>query len=138
MAKRFANIHWFGDEIYEKIQNATDDAWWEAVGVIEEAAIANAKPHRRTGQLEESIYRATNKQSNYKRIARLQKNEVKPGKGEAAVGASAQHSHFLELGTSKQAASPFIRPAFDSNKDKVVQILTENIGQKLLRKFRGK
>lgn len=126
MAKKFADVEWFGDEILKDIQNATDDAWWEAVGVIEEAAIANAKPHRKSGQLEKSIYRATNKRSNYQKIARLQKAEVKPGKGEAAVGASAQHSHFLELGTSKQAASPFIRPAFDANKEKVVKIL---IGQ---------
>lgn len=131
MAKEFAGIHWFGDEILEKIKNATDDAWWEALGVIEEAAIANAKPHRKTGQLEKSIYRVTNKRSNYEKIARLQKAEVKPGKGEAAVGASAQHSHFLELGTSKQSASPFIRPAFDANKDKVVEILTGEIRKQI-------
>lgn len=127
MAKQSANIHWFGDEIYAQIKAATDDAWWEAIGVIEEAVKANARPMRKRGNLEGSIYRATNKKSNYKKVARLQKAEVKPGPGEAAVGASVQYSHLLELGTSKMAARPFLRPAFDANKDKVVEILTGQI-----------
>jgi HK97 gp10 family phage protein len=44
---------------------------------------------------------------------------------------SAWYAHFVEFGTEKQAAQPFMRPAFNESKQKAVDEFTESLAKKL-------
>lgn len=48
--------------------------------------------------------------------------------------------HYIEKGTSSQAARPFLRPALDTNADRVVELLREELAKEIRRitKPRGK
>ena len=48
-----------------------------------------------------------------------------------AAGSTAQIARQLEYGTERRPAMPFIRPAFEENKGKVVGIFTDEINRKL-------
>lgn len=41
----------------------------------------------------------------------------------AAIGASARHARFLEFGTSRMAARPFMRPALQENRRSIFHIV---------------
>jgi HK97 gp10 family phage protein len=41
---------------------------------------------------------------------------------------AAPHAHMVEFGTSKMAARPFLRPALDTNKDKVIRVTGNSLG----------
>lgn len=41
------------------------------------------------------------------------------------------YAHFLEFGTSKMTAKPFLRPAFESQQDEVLQVTKEYIANRL-------
>lgn len=75
-------------------------------------SIANAVPVR-TGALKASII----------------KSEVK--NDTILIGPSQQgpayRAHFLEYGTSKMTAKPFMRPTFESEKSRIEQILKEEV-----------
>lgn len=59
----------------------------------------------------------------------ITKGEVINGK--IQIGPSQQgpafRAHFLEFGTSKMSAQPFMRPAFEVSKSKIEQIMAEEI-----------
>ena len=62
----------------------------------------------------------------------LKKNIVVAGvKGDTAAGVAVKgkafYWQFSELGTSKQAAVPFIRPAYDVNQDKAAEAAIEKL-----------
>lgn len=61
--------------------------------------------------------------------ASITKGEVIDGK--IQIGPSQQgpdfRAHFVEFGTSKMSAQPFMRPAFESSKSKIEQIMAEEI-----------
>lgn len=61
--------------------------------------------------------------------AAIVKGEVMDGK--IQIGPSQQgpafRAHFLEFGTSKMSAQPFMRPAFEQQKSKIEQIMAEEI-----------
>ncbi len=53
---------------------------------------------------------------------------VTPSKGKPNDG---WYAHFLEFGTSKMAAQPFLRPAIESRQDEVLQTTKEYIANRL-------
>ena len=61
--------------------------------------------------------------------ASITKGEVIDGK--IQIGPSQQgpafRAHFLEFGTSKMSAQPFMRPAFEQQKSRIEQIMAEEI-----------
>ena len=77
------------------------------------SAIQAITPVGATGNLQEAIV----------------KGEVIDGK--ILIGPSqkgpAFRAHFVEFGTSKMSAKPFMRPAFEQQKSKVEQIMAEEI-----------
>jgi len=44
---------------------------------------------------------------------------------------AARRWHFIELGTSHQAAHPFLRPALEQNQDEVLRILSDEIRKQI-------
>lgn len=72
--------------------------------VIYEAARTNAQANKKTGLLQDSIYRvySPEKSNDESKMYRISWNKKK-----------APHGHLLEYGTSRAPAYPFMRPAFD-------------------------
>ena len=72
--------------------------------VIYEAARDNAQANKKTGLLQDSIYRvySPEKSSDESKMYRISWNKRK-----------APHGHLIEFGTSRAPAYPFMRPAFD-------------------------
>ncbi len=63
-------------------------------------------PHKDTGRLRASI-----------------SNEVDNAAKTARVGTNVLYGKFLELGTKKMAARPFLRPTFDKLKAQIMEIM---------------
>ena len=80
---------------------------------------------KRTGGLASSIDIRTTLTSRQKRFSPKQKGEV-----ELFIGPShptGAHGHLLEFGTSRMAARPFLRPAWDTHKESVLRTLEKEI-----------
>ena len=75
--------------------------------VMYEEVKTNASKHVKTGLLLSAVYRAYSPESSNDDRKVYKVSVRKGGKG------GAPHWHFLEYGTSRQRARPFIRPAFD-------------------------
>lgn len=72
--------------------------------VIQEQVHSNAGSNRKSGTLQDSIYRvfSPEKSSTETKLYRISWNKKK-----------APHGHLIEFGTSRAPAYPFMRPAFD-------------------------
>lgn len=97
-----------------------------AVVIYDEARI-NAEKTKKTGQLQDAIYRvySEEKSGDNRKTYRVSWNKKK-----------APHGHLIEYGTSRAPAYPFIRPAFDkiqaaikNGKDRMKEKLSEVAGQ---------
>jgi len=60
------------------------------------------------------------------RDSRGERNQVA-----AKVATDAFYARFVEYGTSKMAAKPFMRPAFDTQKDKLVDLVGRMLAERL-------
>jgi HK97 gp10 family phage protein len=80
-----------------------------------------------TGQLEASIVTATRLTRRQARLAkRANKSTV-----EMHVGTKNQAAVPQEFGTIAQAAQPFMRPAWDGNKDQALEIIKSDLGSEI-------
>lgn len=68
-----------------------------------------------TGRLKNSLY--------------LEKLKKSPGKADVkvSIGKNEYYGVFVELGTSKSEAKPFLRPAVDENKDRIAKAINEAV-----------
>jgi HK97 gp10 family phage protein len=64
----------------------------------------------RTGYLQSTIY-----------------HNVDPEKLALEIGATADYAPYVELGTRRMAAEPFIRPAFDAGEERLLQALAHGV-----------
>jgi len=64
-------------------------------------------------------------------IASIFAQPSSPNKLEAAVVATAPHARFLEFGTSKMAARPFLNPALNANEKLIMDSVIKSINEKL-------
>jgi len=48
------------------------------------------------------------------------------------------YAHFIEFGTAKMAAKPFMRPAFDTNKERAVEVMKTTLAKGIERALRNK
>lgn len=125
-------VAWYGDEILQALANEIDDAVFAAGEVLIDRATAKAP--RDEGTLQESGYVATAKKSNYQKRAH-HKREVRPkGDGVAVAAFSAPHAHLVEFGTTKMAAQPYFRPAFDESKDNMADAAVGKLKEGLARR----
>jgi HK97 gp10 family phage protein len=56
---------------------------------------------------------------------------VRSGKGERKKDRDAWYWRFIEFGTAKLAARPFLRPAFESQKQKALDLIAARIARRL-------
>jgi HK97 gp10 family phage protein len=91
----------FALDIQERVVIAGTAA---AAKVMYDEAREQAAKHKKTGQLQDAIYRVYSKEksSPTRKTYRISWNKTK-----------APHGHLIEFGTSRAPAYPFIRPAFD-------------------------
>ena len=97
-----------------------------AVGVQEEALKAGAeivrdeakdrlRTHRKTGTLEDSVIIS----------------DVEDGKIEIGPNKDGFYGYFVEFGTSKMSAIPFLQPAFEQNVNRITQSMANVIRREL-------
>lgn len=103
----------FGEEIIDELQKALDTV---ADKIVDEAK--QLAPVR-TGELRDSIHKA--------------EPEDKPGQDRLSIDvvADAEHAVYVELGTSKMSAKPFLTPAFDHNQDEATTLMVNVIREHL-------
>lgn len=66
-----------------------------------------------------------------KRQQRMNAKAVAEGKASVnlfAGAAALPHAHLVEFGTVNMAPQPFMRPAWDANKDRVLQLIKDELG----------
>ncbi len=98
---------------------------------MRDAAIANASAFRDTGTVEKNIKVVRSKVYNGKnyvhgvvlRVLNSSKRRRAKGMGDPF------YWKFLEFGTVHAPARPFLRPAFESNKDRALQIIRERLAR---------
>lgn len=129
MANSKPIVAWYGDDLLKQIREATPEGLFAGAEMLVDSA--KAKVPRKTGNLAESGYAATSEQSTYKRDKRHNK-EIKPKEGQAVAAFAMFYAGFIEYGTRKKAARPFLRPAMDEMKNK----LGETIVLKIAKKFK--
>lgn len=121
-------LTWRGDELLKQVEEATPEALFEAAQELVRAAASKAP--RRTGDLAQSGYAAGAGESTY-RGDRLHRKELKPPEGGAVAAFAAFYAGFVELGTRRVSARPFMRPAFDELKGQLGAEVVKTVGGKL-------
>ncbi len=99
-----AEMKWYGDKAIQNMEDAINKALTASALVVEGQAKALCPVD--TGNLRNSIT-----------------HEVE-GK-EARVGTNVEYAPFVELGTSKMAAQPFLNPALEQNKGNIQKIFAD-------------
>lgn len=119
------------DEALSQLPKATAKNVLRRTGILALApVIAEAKRlvPVRSGDLRDSL-KVTTKLS--KRQQRANAKAVAQGKATVQLYAGAAalpHAHLQEFGTQNHAPQPFMRPAWDANKDRVLEIIKTELG----------
>jgi HK97 gp10 family phage protein len=122
------------DEALSKLPRATGKSVLRRIGIrslapVIAAAKNNVPVYR--GDLKNSL-KVTTKLS--KRQQRKNAKAVAEGKASVQLyaGVSAlPHAHLVEFGTAKMPPQPFMRPAWDANKDEVLNIIKNELGDEI-------
>ena len=109
------------DDIREAVASELDKAMYAGAELVLQDAVPRVPVF--TGRLRDSGYIASNKRSSYVRRTGY-RHEIKPELGESVVAFSAPHAHFVETGTAKLSARPYLRPAYDGNQTAVLEEIT--------------
>lgn len=98
-------------------KDSLEEAASAGATVVEEAAQENISED--TGRAKEGIHQET-----YSKAKTKVEVDVAPEKKDF-------YARFLEFGTSKMSAKPFMRPAIDDNEDKVVEAIKTTLKDKI-------
>lgn len=109
-------LKWHGDDIMAEFKGDIPDALEAAAQEFLDAAQARV-PVRR-GDLHDSAYISTPTKSTY-RPKKIHAKEAKAKEGEVVAGFAAYYAKWIEFGTKKMRAKPFMRPALDESKTKL-------------------
>lgn len=103
-----AELKWYGDKAIKSVEDAVSKALTASALIVEGQAKALVPVD--TGNLRNSIT-----------------HEVE-GK-EARVGTNVEYAPFIELGTSKQTAQPYLNPALEMNKGNIKKIFADALSK---------
>ena len=118
MGKNYkVKLEWKGDEAIKAIEKAQEEFLTKAAVVVHGQA-SELSPVD-TGNLKGSLNYAVDMQ-----------DEDGPA---AHIGTNTEYAPYVEMGTSKMAAQPYLRPALDGTRDELVR-MAEKIKRKHLRK----
>ena len=117
-------------EVSQRIAGSMTNA---AAQVIKKAAVANVRrnPSIETGSLRDSVIvkKVPKSQSEHTSqhivTVRGRGKLIRRGKKKGQRQTSAPHAGFVEFGTVNMPAEPFLRPAFDHDKEKAVAAMVE-------------
>ncbi len=109
------------DVVQRRILGAATAA---AARVVQKSAKSQAPA--KTGRLKKNIVVRT-KRTRTGTVSRVTLRT----KGKGTDPKNAYYGRFVEFGTKKQAARPFLRPAFDSNVNQAIQTMRKKIAQRL-------
>ena len=107
------NMEWYGDQVISSVRNAKRGGLEAASLIVEGDATLRAPVD--TGNLRSSI------------THRVASDE------EAHIGTNVEYAPYVEQGTSKMAAQPFLRPALDGNKSRIEKMIGDVIGKAVKR-----
>lgn len=127
MSPETVQFTWNGDELMKRVREETPDALFDGAQALVTEAAANAP--KLTGNLSESGYATNGEKSTYKKKKRYNK-QVKVKPGQAAAAFAMFYAGFVEFGTKKKAARPFLRPAMDQMKEKIGGAVALKIAKK--------
>lgn len=99
-------VKWYGDKAIKNMEQAVSVAL-EASALLVEGTAKNLAPVD-TGNLRNSITHEVEGQ-------------------EARVGSALEYAKFVELGTSKMAAQPYLYPALEQNKGNIKKIFKDAV-----------
>lgn len=105
------------DSLGEDASKALKEAVMKGAEIVREDASRRAP--RRTGKLSQSII--------------IESAEVEPDYVSVKIGPNKEafYGRFVEMGTSKMPAKPFLRPAWDANKENVKKIISDELKGRL-------
>ena len=116
------------DEVRDKLERAVERALVEC-GIVAEGH-AKMKCPVDTGRLRGSIVYATStSRSEGQSPAEPGDYTPKgtPPKGEVHIGTNVEYGPFVELGTSKRKAKPFLRPAIENHKSEYKRLIESEL-----------
>ena len=107
------------NELEAKLQKLSESMREE---IIEEGLLRAAEPIRKNAEQRAPMRTGNLKENIYSSVDPKDKRSVDVGPGPSAF-----YGLFLELGTQKMSARPFLRPAFDSNKKAAQKIFSDYV-----------
>lgn len=122
-------VKWYGNQLLADIRAATPDGLFAGAEMLVKAAASRA-PRGASGVLQDSAYAASEEKSTYT-AHKLHNKQAKVPKGGAVAGFAAFYAGFIEYGTKKKAARPFLRPTIDELRAQIGGEIVLRIGRKL-------
>jgi len=120
-----SQVKWYGDDFLKALREETPEALFEAAETFAKVAASRA-PKGGSGDLRDSAYAGIEGKSTYKKRKNYSK-EVKAKKGEAVAGFGVFYAKFIEFGTKKMRAQPFMRPTLDEAKGQLGDVITARL-----------
>jgi HK97 gp10 family phage protein len=135
-----AELKWYGDKAIKSMEQAISIAL-EAAGLLVHGQAVNLSPvgqypkgsGKVGGNLRNSLSYSVNGEVKGLNSSPGQKarpeDGVKPnsGKNSVVIGTNVEYAPYVELGTSKMAAQPFLNPALEANKGNIKKIFANAI-----------
>lgn len=125
---RIEGVNEINTKLRELVDKATaDDVVMSALlrGAEIMRALASAKAPVLTGELASSVFK--------ERVGAKLMVQVGAGPGQGLGSRRSFYAHMQEFGTRHHAAQPFMRPAFEQTKRKVVASVRQDMRQAVLR-----
>lgn len=102
-----AEVKWHGAEVINTVSNKLEVAIMKAVLIVE--ADAKKMCPVDTGRLRASITHEVLKLA----------DDIYQGR----IGTNVEYAEYVELGTDKMPAQPYLRPALENNRDKIEKLI---------------
>jgi HK97 gp10 family phage protein len=121
-------VKWYGAEFLKDLREATPDSLFEAAEKFVEVAKARAPIDE--GDLRESGFAATKDKSTWKK-KKTNRKQPKVKEGEAIAGFADFKAGWLEFGTKKMRAQPFMRPTLDEAKEQLGGVVAAGLKRRM-------